>query len=135
MKRIVFALRQLRRDIYKNRMALFVILCYIIIAQYIWGTVCPMLIVTGLPCPACGLTRAGVSVLTGHIKKACEYNPMIFLWMFMIAWWFLLHYFIDASSQGGEHNRTAGKHPVFLFCMCVCGVLTIIFYIIRSYAP
>lgn len=129
MKRIICAFRQLRRDIYKNRMALSVILCYIIVAQYIWGTVCPMRIVAGLPCPACGLTRAGFSVLTGHIRRACEYNPMIFLWMFMIAWWILLHYFLDVSFQEDGNNRVRKKHPVFVFCMCICGILTIVFYL------
>lgn len=90
-----------------------------------------MLITTGIPCPACGLTRAGISVLTGHLNRAWEYNPMIFIWMAMIIWWFIQRYFVDVSATEGKACRRDRKHPVFVFCMIICCFLTIALYFIR----
>jgi hypothetical protein len=33
---------------------------------------------TGYPCPTCGFTRGGLSLLHGHIIRAWLYNPLLF---------------------------------------------------------
>ena len=37
---------------------------------------CPMEFLTGIPCPACGFTRACVSVLNGDFGAAFYYHPL-----------------------------------------------------------
>ena len=39
-------------------------------------TLCPFRIVTGLPCPACGTTRAVGALLSGDLESAWSLNPM-----------------------------------------------------------
>ena len=37
---------------------------------------CPFKFITGIPCPACGLTRACVSLTFGDIQGAFHYHPL-----------------------------------------------------------
>jgi Protein of unknown function (DUF2752) len=49
-------------------------------------TVCPMHLITGLPCPGCGLTRSWVATAHGRISDAFSYNifgPISFAAMFV----------------------------------------------------
>ena len=37
--------------------------------------VCPMRAITGIPCPLCGMTRACVAAMHGHIGASLAFNP------------------------------------------------------------
>jgi hypothetical protein len=39
--------------------------------------ICPFAIITRHPCPGCGLTRAGVALLQGHIHDAVHLHPLV----------------------------------------------------------
>ena len=45
--------------------------------SHIWGYRCPLRYLTGFDCPACGGTRAVVSLVHGHIAQALHYNLMV----------------------------------------------------------
>lgn len=42
-------------------------------------TICIFRSVSGLPCPGCGLTRASVALLKGHVKEAFDFHPLVFV--------------------------------------------------------
>ena len=46
---------------------------------HIIGIGCPILFVTGIPCLACGMTRAWGAVLQFHFQDAISYHPLFFL--------------------------------------------------------
>jgi hypothetical protein len=39
------------------------------------GTVCPLRAATGIPCPLCGMTRACVAAVHGHLATSLAFNP------------------------------------------------------------
>lgn len=79
-------------DIRQNYIALFIILFYMVLAQYFFHTVCPWAILTGLSCPACGLTRAAVFLFMGRFSDATQMNAAIYLWLPLIVWLCLFRY-------------------------------------------
>ena len=39
---------------------------------------CPLRMVSGVPCPACGLTTAAVALVRGQFETALQANPLVF---------------------------------------------------------
>lgn len=39
---------------------------------------CPIKTMTGIPCPACGMTRAWIHMLTGDLYGALTFHPLFF---------------------------------------------------------
>ena len=109
------------QDVKDYRYALIVLAVYAIITQSMFGTVCPWRIVTHMPCPACGLTRAGINVLLGRWKRAWDYNPTIFLWIVLILWWAALRY-VWTEKNGSK---------LFTGAAIVCVCITIVCYSYR----
>ena len=106
-------------DLYHNRTTILVILIYIVITQVLFHTVCPIAIIFGFPCPACGLTRAGICLLTGRFLSAFYMNPCIFL---LIPYFFYLWIF----------KYILEKKPSFLTPVTISlSIAVISIYIIR----
>jgi hypothetical protein len=40
------------------------------------GSLCPLRASTGIPCPLCGLTRACVAAVHGHLGTSLAYHPL-----------------------------------------------------------
>ncbi len=43
------------------------------------ATTCPVYLTTGVPCPGCGMSRAGVSLVKGDVAGAFDMHPLIFV--------------------------------------------------------
>lgn len=74
----------IKMDLKNNRIAIIAILLYFVFAKVVLHGFCPMVLLTGLPCPACGLTRAGIALLTGHFAKAWAYHPFIYVFVVFV---------------------------------------------------
>lgn len=51
--------------------------CAFVLAFVLRIPLCPFAIVTRHPCPGCGLTRAGVALLQGHLHDAMHLHPLV----------------------------------------------------------
>lgn len=40
---------------------------------------CPFYVTTGVPCPGCGMVRAGLALLQGDVGAAAQLHPLIFV--------------------------------------------------------
>ena len=56
--------------------AVAVFCLYCLAADYFFGNACPQMALVGLPCPGCGLTRAGVLFFMGRFAESFKMNPM-----------------------------------------------------------
>lgn len=66
------------RDIDSAKWAVIVIIAYFVIFKSLFHTICPLVLFTGFPCPACGLTRAGFHVLHLDFAGAFHTHPFIY---------------------------------------------------------
>lgn len=49
---------------------------YTIMVNLFFHHFCPMVIISGLPCPGCGLTRSFIYLASGRIQQSIYINPM-----------------------------------------------------------
>lgn len=46
--------------------------------------ICPLRVVTGLPCPSCGLLRSTNAVMRGHVGAAFATNPLDTVFLLLV---------------------------------------------------
>lgn len=69
----------LKRDFKNSRYALLLIGACLLFQKYVLKRVCPLVLFAGIPCPMCGLTRAGTALLKGDFQTAWEMHPFIYV--------------------------------------------------------
>lgn len=78
MKRINDAFRLLRRDLKNNGIAFILIIIILLALKLTTGNLCPFVLITGYPCPGCGMTRAVLHLLQGEFIQAAVMNPFVY---------------------------------------------------------
>ena len=91
----------------------------LIVLQILFNEVCPMKIVFGMPCPACGLTHSVIHILTFQWSKSLECNPTGFLWVFAILNWCWFRYIRGKKSQ------------IVIFLFIISGLASIVVYFFK----
>lgn len=92
------------------------ILIWYLLVKRIKGAFCPFVILFGLPCPGCGLTRAALYLFRGSLKEAFYMNPAIYLWALYLLYIIVVRYVLGKPL----------KHA--LFFAAVISILMIIRY-------
>lgn len=77
-QRITKGIQLFYRDIKSARWAVMLVIAYFVFLKKVLHSLCPMVLITGFPCPGCGLTRAGFQVLGLDLAGAWETHPFIF---------------------------------------------------------
>lgn len=67
-------------------------LIYYLCTIHFFGASCPMILLTGLPCPGCGLTRAFFSIFSLDFVKAFNLNPSVYGWLILFIYIFITRY-------------------------------------------
>ena len=120
--RLVTGIKLLLQDLWNIRIAILVFAIYFVIGRKLLYSLCPMVIMTGFPCPGCGLTRAMFMVLRGDFAGAWKMHPFIYAFaagVVIFAW-----------------KRYICKKPIgkwFKTGCVVCVVLMVIYYVWRMY--
>lgn len=66
----------LREDIYGVRGVIIALALYFLFFRYILRSICPVVLVTGFPCPGCGMTRAWLQALRLDFAGAFRWHPL-----------------------------------------------------------
>jgi hypothetical protein len=130
MKQLSKAARRIITDIKDYKIAILCIIIYTVFVKTIFHAFCPMLIMTGIPCPGCGMTRALYCLITFQLKRSISLNPAALLWLIFIAYIVWNRYIL------GTYNKRVTS--ILLAFVCI---ITLIIYIYRmvncfpSYPP
>jgi hypothetical protein len=103
-------------DVYSFRIAIIIIMLYIILTKYLFDNICPFVILTGFPCAGCGLTRAVFFLCTGDFFKAIHMNLTVLVWIPFIIWFIIRRYI---QGKGLKHLT------IVLILICL---ITLIYY-------
>lgn len=86
------------KKIYKKYIFKFLFACFYltsVVIMHHFGITCIYKHFLGFECPGCGITRASISLLRGHLSDAISYNPMVFSVPF-----FIIYYITDGKLFG-----------------------------------
>lgn len=108
-----------RKDLYTLRWAIVAILVFGGILQAVFGSICPMRAITGLPCPGCGMTRAAISLLQGRWDKVLQYNVLVVFWIVFILYLLWMRYVRTGAKVRWEAPAI------------ILGIITIAYYVYR----
>lgn len=100
--------------------AVAVVLCMVVM-NVVFHAFCPMVVVTGFPCPGCGMTRSLFLLMTGRVGQSVRMHPMG-LPVACIVFYFLWNRYILGRKAKGMR---------FLFVAAI--VLLIVLYCVRMY--
>lgn len=73
---------------------------YDAVVQICFHAFCPLVIVTGLPCPGCGMTRAVFYFATGQWEKGWAMNPLGILWTGLALYFMVMRYWLKKPAKG-----------------------------------
>lgn len=76
-----------------------VLLIYYFVFHKILEATCPLVFLTGFPCPGCGLTRAAVLLFKFDFKGAYEMNPSIYIVVFLVLWIIITRYVLGKNPK------------------------------------
>lgn len=92
-------LKRIKGDLKEYRHALSALTVYFIIGRVCFRAFCPFVIVTGLPCPGCGLSRACLLFLTGQFSRSLFLHPLGAFWLFLLCSFFWNRYVLGKPCR------------------------------------
>lgn len=119
MNSISKALSLIITDIKMNYKGLLIYIVVAFLMDRFFGTICPMRLFVGLPCPACGMTRATILIFLGEFRAAYEMYPLIYFVYFFL---FLLCFFRYFARKWFDK---------FLYCGIIILSIILVVYVYR----
>lgn len=98
-----------------------IFLIYMVAVKLLFHAFCPSVVLTGFPCPGCGLTRATGYLITGRMQQAWEMNPVIFLLAAIAVYFAVNRYLLGRRAKGIK------------VLLVIAAVLLCIAFVIRMY--
>lgn len=98
-KNITVFFNRILKDIRAYGLLVVIYLIYHIVTQHVFRASCPLILLTGYPCPGCGMTRAIYLTLTFQFEKAFYLNPTAFLWVAFFIYLFITRYIMGKSYK------------------------------------
>ena len=100
MTHLRVCLKRIWKDVREYRGFIAFFLVYDLAVQLLFRNFCPSVIVTGLPCPGCGMTRAVFWFAVGQFEKGWEMNPLGIGWLALAAYFCVMRYWLGKKPKG-----------------------------------
>lgn len=69
-------LKRVLDDLKRYWIALVVVVVFYLFMHMVFNAFCPSVVITGLPCPGCGLTRSVLFCVTGQWERSFSIHPL-----------------------------------------------------------
>lgn len=86
------AIDLLKKDCKNYYKQVLVAIAVFLVFDFLFDNFCPLLLCTGIPCPACGLTRASILLLSGHFYDAFFMHPLIYPILVFLVYFIIMRY-------------------------------------------
>ncbi len=86
------AINLMKKDLIENADNIIIAFFVFSIMELTLGEVCFTKLVVGFPCPFCGLTRAGLSLIGFRLIAAYKFNPLIYFIAVLFILWCMSRY-------------------------------------------
>ena len=91
---------RIKQDIRQHGAGVLAVIVLYFVMHALFGAFCPSVIVTGFPCPGCGLTRAVLYLLRGEFLRSWALNPAAGLWGLWALWFAFERYIRGRRCKG-----------------------------------
>lgn len=119
VERLKKAAQLLGKDIRNYDIGFFMIILYFLIMRKWFYSSCPMVVLTGFPCPGCGMTRAMILILKGSFAGAWRLHPFSYAWLVYGVVFFARRYILQKECRS------------ILKCFLIIVVGMVVFYVYR----
>lgn len=109
------AAARLWKDICDYRIGILVFIVYYVTVHIVFHAFCPSVILTGLPCAGCGMTRAVFFLVTGQFRRSWQLHPMAFPVLLFILYCIVMRYVLGKRIRGL-------KACAAVLCLCLLAV-------------
>lgn len=114
-------MNRLIKDIKSNILGISLAVLTLIVLDMIFGTCCPLRIITGLPCPACGTIRSVTALFHLQFKQALWYQPLLP---------FLIIFFMYFCKARYIDNKSLALFTKYAIILCIGSILV---YVVRMF--
>lgn len=118
MKKIII---RIIKDIKTFWVGIAIIVSYYFITNHFFHASCPFILLTGFPCPGCGLTRSVFNILTFDFESAIIINPISFAWVAFFIYFIFVRYILGKNTK-----IVSAITNVLIILICLT---TLVFYI------
>ncbi len=113
-------IKKIGTDLYTIRWAIIFIIAYFVLIGTILPSTCPLYLLTGIPCPGCGMSRAFLSLLQLDFAGAFRMHPFVYAVAVLFLFFCLDRYII---------KKDLSQVLFVLMIITACGM--IVFYVWR----
>lgn len=115
---------RIRRDVKSIWMAAAAVAVYTVLVNLIFHAFCPMVIVTGFPCPGCGMTRALFYLVTGRISESFQMHP-VGMWVACLLLYFCWNRYI--IGRNAKRMKMLIGLTIVMLLVCYVGRMFLYF--------
>lgn len=91
---------RIKQDVRQHGAGVLAAVVMYFVMHALFGAFCPSVIVTGFPCPGCGMTRAVLYLLKGQFLRSWALNPAAGLWVLWALWFAFERYIRGRKCRG-----------------------------------
>ncbi len=116
------AITKFINDMKYVKWVILAVVAYFALFQHFLYTICPLVLITGFPCPGCGMTRAAFQVLKLDFSGAWHMHPFIYLIILLMVMFCVQRYLMQREN-----------YRVLYRCVVAVAIGMLLFYIWRMW--